>query len=92
MSTKTKSYNVPIWYDHRHKCYKRGSKIIKGPYKRPKTNEEKLNQFILEDRFQESLNDPSAHNHNLVQLLNIARNSFTHLNPVKEVKELKRNS
>lgn len=90
MSTKAKrSYNVPIWYDHRNKCYRRGEKIIKGPFKRPRTTEERLNRFILEERFQNALSDSTAPNHDLVKLLAIARTSFTHLNPLKEIRELK---
>lgn len=82
-------FNIPIRYDHKEKCYKRGAKVIKGPYKEPRNNEYKMGLEILEGRFQEVLADPANPNYELVQRFNIARDSFTFNNPFKEVRDLK---
>lgn len=82
------SFNAPIWYDHRNKCYRRGKVIIKGPYKKPRKKDDLLGEGILEARYNETLNDSTALNHDLVRQFELAKTSFTHLNPLKEVRQL----
>lgn len=84
-----RSFNIPVRYDHKEKCYKRGAKVIRGPYKEPRNKEYKLGKEVLEERFQNVLADPTAPDYELVQRYNLARSSFTFQNPLKVVRELK---
>lgn len=84
-----RSFNIPVRYDHRERCYKRGAAVIKGPFKEPRTKEYRMTKELLESRFQLVLSDETDPNFELAQRFNLARTSFTHNNPIKEVRELK---